>query len=77
MLHDVVHSVDSDCSNTVTIHHPSLSCKTESVNAVDVDTVEVGVLLERNFRTDSTELLKFVYLFHVIRALVKMFEIKG
>lgn len=77
MLHDVVKSIISDSRYAVNIHHLSLSCKAESINAVDVDGVKSAVLLKRNFRTLTTKLLKSAYLFHIVRALIEVSDIEG
>ena len=51
MLHDIVHTIVSDSCYTVNIHHPSLCGESKRINSVDVNTIILYVLLQRNLGT--------------------------
>lgn len=76
MLHDVVHSVVSDSGYALSVHLSGLLGEAKSVHPVDVDWVSVQLLLKRNFRPLSTELLELLDSLKVVRTFVEVLDFK-
>jgi len=74
VLHDVVHPIVSDSGHALSVHLSGLLDEAESIHPVDVDWVGVHLLLQRNFRPLSAELLESLDSFKVVRTFVEVLD---